>query len=187
VLNFHSNVFLNYKEPHMSFSELIHQRQSIRAYSAKPVEPDKISRILEAGRSAPSACNIQPLHFIVCVGAEKVQALKTVYEREWFLAAPAVLVVCCDYSKAWVRSADQKNHGDIDAAIAMDHMILAATELGLGTCWIAAFNPIEARRILELPDGIEPVVLTPLGYAAQTSVHRPRKPIDQIVHLHGRW
>jgi nitroreductase len=167
----------------MSFAELIAQRQSIRAYSPQAVEEESLRLVLEAGCRAPSACNVQPLVFIVCKDAERIKSLASVYSREWFLSAPIVIAVCCDYSLAWKRAYDGKNYGDVDAAIAMDHMILAATELGLGTCWIAAFDPAAARGAFNLPEHIAPVVLTTLGYPAQTPAPRPRKNFAEMV----RW
>ena len=102
-------------------------------------------------------------------------------ENEWTsTTAPVIVALCCDLSKSWQRK-DGKNFGDIDVAIAMDHITIAAAEAGLGTCWIGNFDIAEARRVLELPKHIEPVVFTPLGYPAIEPVPKKRKPLDEIV------
>jgi nitroreductase len=161
------------------FLELAKMRRSVRAYKKDAVEEEKLLQVLEAGRLAPTACNFQPFVFVVLRGGE-VARLKNAYGREWFLNAPAAIVVCCDREKSWKRG-DGKDYGDVDAAIAMDHMILAAAELGLGTCWIGAFNAEQASAALGLGQHIDPVVMTPLGYPAETPAARQRKKLDEIV------
>lgn len=165
----------------MSFAELISKRRSVRSYRPDPVENEKIEKIIESALMAPTACNNQPFFIIVRKGTEEMSGLKPVYDREWFYTAPAAVMVCCDLSTAWVRSHDGKNYGEVDAAIVMDHLILSATELGLGTCWIAAFDPFEAKRVFGLPEHIVPVVMTPLGYPAQKPKPIPRKKIEEVV------
>lgn len=164
----------------MRFIDLAVLRRSVRNYKADAVEQTKLDLILDAGRVAPTACNIQPLKFILLVG-EEVWRLASVYGRDWFLNAPAVIVVCCDHDQAWKRR-DGKSYGDVDAAIAMDHMILQATELGLGTCWIGAFDEFELRKTVELPDHIEPVVMTPVGYPVELPDIRAKKTQDELVY-----
>jgi nitroreductase len=164
----------------MSFLSLVRKRRSVRAYKPDPVPEEMLEQVLEAGRLAPSACNFQPWRFIVLQGESEVRRLSKSYGREWFLCAPAVIVVCIDRTVSWKR-ADGREYGDVDAAIAMDHMILAATECGLGTCWIGAFRDDEARKALSLPDTIDPVVMTPLGYPAVEPEPKPRKDKGQIV------
>ncbi|MGC8780693.1 MAG: nitroreductase family protein, partial [Anaerolineae bacterium] len=104
---------------------------------------------------------------------------------EWFAAAPLVIGICAVPGEAWVRR-DGANYAFVDAAIAMDHMILAAADAGLGTCWVAAFDPAAAREILGLPEGVEPVAFTPLGYAADAPRPKERKPLAELVR-HERW
>jgi nitroreductase len=94
--------------------------------------------------------------------------------------APILICACGIPSQSWLRK-DGKNYCDIDVTIAMDHLILAATELGLGTCWVGAFNPEEARKVLQLPDDIEPIVFTPLGYPNDHSGDTTRKPVEELV------
>jgi len=164
----------------MSFLDLARSRFSVRKYQPRAVEQDTIMKVLEAARLAPSACNFQPWHFIVIRNNLTKQKLKRAYDRQWFLEAPVIIAVCVDRKKSWKRS-DKKEYGEVDAAIAMDHLILAATEMGLGTCWIGAFNDKEARTALNLPDNIDPVVLTPLGYPDEPSHEKKRAAINDIV------
>ncbi|MDG5814132.1 nitroreductase family protein [Chitinispirillales bacterium ANBcel5] len=163
------------------FYELIKKRYSVRGYLNKQVEEEKLVKVLDAGRNAPSACNIQPWSFIVIRDEQVRNQLGKVYSKEWILSAPLVIAVCCDRNKSWKRS-DGKDYGDVDAAIAMDHITLAAAELGLGTCWVGAFDPGEASKLFQLPDHIEPVLLTPLGYPAVPSSQKSRKALEEVVH-----
>ena len=164
----------------MEFSELIAKRYSVRAYKPDPVEDDKLRQVLEAARLAPTAANRQSFQLIVIRTAGKQAELKRLYQREWFLQAPLIICVCALPSQAWARR-DGKNYADVDATIAMDHLILAATNLGLGTCWVAAFDPQAAREILQLPEGVEPIAFTPLGYPADRLGQKERKPLSELV------
>ncbi len=164
----------------MDYYKVIKKRRSMRAYENRDVEEDKLKRILEAARIAPSAANAQPWRFIVIRKIEVKQKLKAAYARPWFWAAPVVICACGIKSQAWRRS-DGKNYLDVDVAIAMDHLILAATAEGLGTCWIGAFDPTEVKRILHLPAEIEPIALTPLGYPAASPEPKPRKPWEEVI------
>ena len=165
----------------MDFQELIKARRSVRSFSSLPVEDDKILKILEAARLSPSAANKQPRHFIVLKTTLKKTAIGRSYPREWFYSAPVVIVACGDRSGAWIR-ADGKNYSDVDVAIAFDHLTLAAAELGLGTCWIGACDAKIIKEVLQLPDNIEPVAMTPVGYPADTPMPKSRKNLDEIVH-----
>jgi nitroreductase len=164
----------------MDFSDLSQQRYSARAYKPDPVEDEKLQRVLEAARLAPTAANRQPFQLIVIQTAGRQAELKRVYHREWFSQAPLVIGVCALPVAAWVRR-DGKNYADVDSTIAMDHLILAATDLGLGTCWVAAFDPVAAREVLQLPDGVEPIAFTPLGYPADQPKRKERKPLAELV------
>ncbi|NLW60572.1 MAG: nitroreductase, partial [Firmicutes bacterium] len=118
----------------MSFLELTKKRYSVRKYKDQPVEREKLLQVLEAARNAPSACNFQPWHFIVLTDETIKSKVAETYPRDWFKKAPVVIVACGDHSVSWKR-ADGKDHCDVDLAIAVEHMALAAAELGLGTCW----------------------------------------------------
>jgi nitroreductase len=165
----------------MDFIDLVKKRYSVRDYLETPVSDALIERVLEAGRLAPSACNNQPWVFIVIRGAEAKQRLQTVYARPWLQSAPVVIAVCCDRRRTWRRS-DGRDFGDMDMAIAMDHMTLAAADAGLGTCWIGNFNAVEAKKALKLPQDIEPAVFTPLGFPGPKAVNtKTRKGLSDIV------
>jgi nitroreductase len=164
----------------MNFSELIKNRYSVRAYKPDPVEQEKLEQVLEAARLAPTAANRQPFQLIVIPTAEHEAGLRRIYGREWFVHAPLVICACAIPARGWVRM-DGKPYTDVDVTIAMDHLILAATELGLGTCWIAAFDPAAAREVLNLPQGIEPIAFTPLGYPADQPRPKERKALSDLV------
>jgi len=165
----------------MNFLELAAKRHSVRSFLDKPVENELLLKVLEAARLAPSACNNQPLVLIVLQDARSRQKLASAYNRAWFLNAPVIIAVCCDHSQSWNRN-DGKDFGDIDIAIALDHLTLAAADLDLGTCWIGAFRQHDAHVALQLPKHIEPVAFTPLGYPAPSPVNKSRKSLDEIVH-----
>ncbi len=169
----------------MEFSELIEKRYSVRAYKPDPVEDEVLNQVLEAARLAPTAANQQPFQLIVIHTARREAELKRIYPRDWFTQAPLVICACGIPTKGWTRR-DGKNYTDVDVAIVMDHLILAATSLGLGTCWIAAFDPTAAREALGLPDGVEPIVFTPLGYPADQSRPKKRKALSELVR-YERW
>lgn len=166
----------------MEFSELIHARYSVRAYRPDPVDDSLLEQVLEAARSAPTACNRQPFQFVVVHTEGRKEELSRIYHRPWFVQAPLIIAACGIPSQNWVRR-DGKNYNDVDVAIAMDHLILGAANAGLGTCWVAAFDPVAAREVLLLPPEVEPVAFTPLGYPADTRGPKQRKPLSELV----RW
>jgi len=172
----------------MSFLELATKRYSTRSFKNIPVEEEKLKEILEAARVAPSAVNFQPLHFIVLRDEEIRKKVAATYKREWIFEAPVIIVICGDHSKSWRRS-DGKDHCDIDAAIAVDHMTLAAADFSLGTCWVCNFNSMQCHKILKLPPHIETMALLPLGYPAdEADLNRhatKRKKMEEIVHWDG--
>jgi len=169
----------------MSFVDLASRRYSVRRYTARQIEDEKLKRVLEAGRIAPSACNNQPWEFYVIRQQENINKIAGVYTGSWIKEAPVIIVLCGNHNKSWKRS-DGKDHCDIDVAIAADHMTLAATDLGLGTCWICAFDKDLCSRILNLPENLEPIVMLPLGYPADkgdSGRHKAdRKPLNEIVN-----
>ncbi len=169
----------------MRMMDLIEKRFSVRAYKPDPVEDEKLQYVLGAARLAPTAANRQPFWLIVVHTAGKEAELRQVYDRTWFVQPPLVICACGIPAQAWVRR-DGKNYCDVDVAIAMDHLVLAATEQGLGTCWVAAFDAAAARRVLSLPDGVEPVAFTPLGYPDDAGRPRKRKTLAEIVK-YERW
>ena len=170
----------------MDFSELVGKRYSVRAYRPDPVEDEKLEQVLEAGRLAPTAANRQPFQFIVIHTEGRKEELLRVYGREWFVQAPVIICACGIPAQGWTRRDDGKNYTDVDVAIVMDHLILAAADAGLGTCWIAAFDPQAAREVLGLPDDIVPVAFTPLGYAADQLKPKKRKQLSELIR-YERW
>ncbi len=168
----------------MDFRDLIRRRYSVRAYRPDPVPGETLSRILEAGRLAPTAANRQPFRIVVFRNRGRQDALRRVYARDWFVQAPVVLCLLGVPSEAWVRK-DGRSHLDIDAAIVMDHLILAATEEGLGTCWIANFSVEAACAVFEARPGEVPLLLTTLGYAADQPGAKERKRTEDLVRYLG--
>ncbi|HEY67152.1 MAG: nitroreductase [Chloroflexi bacterium] len=169
----------------MEFSELIEARYSARAYKPDPVEDEKLQQVLEAARLAPTAANRQPFQIIVIHTVGREAELKRIYNKDWFVQAPLVICACGIPARGW-RRRDGKSYCDVDVAIAMDHLILAAANLGLGTCWIAAFDPVAAREVLGLPDDVEPIAFTPLGYPADRPGPKKRKALSELVR-YERW
>lgn len=165
----------------MNFFELIQTRYSVRAYKPDPVEDDKLAQLLESARLAPTAANRQPFQLIVIHTAGREAQLRHVYHRSWFGQAPLLVCACALPAQAWYRRTDGKNYSYVDVAIVMDHLTLAATELGLGTCWVAAFDVEAAREMLQLPAEVEPVAFTPIGYAADQPELKTRKPLSELV------
>jgi nitroreductase len=171
----------------VSFVDLVRARRSVRAYRPDPVPEALLAQVLEAGRLAPTAGNRQPIRILVVHTAGREDELRRLYPRDWFVAAPVILGVCTIPGEAWLRQRfDGRSYADVDAAIVMDHLVLAATDLGLGTCWVAAFDPTVAREVLAIPDDVEPLLFTPLGFPAEEPQAKERKPIAELVHLE-RW
>jgi len=170
----------------MEFRELIEKRYSVRAYKPDPVEDEKLQRVLEAARLAPTAANRQPFQLIVIHTADREEELKRIYGRDWFVQPPVVICACGVRAQGWTRRPDGKNYTDVDVAIVMDHLILAAADQGLGTCWIGAFDPDAAREVLGLPDDVEPIAFTPLGYPADEPGAKKRKALSDLVR-HENW
>jgi len=164
----------------MGFLELAKQRYSVRAYKSDAVEDDKLQKVLEAARLAPTACNLQPFQLIVIHTKRRERELQKIYSASWFVQAPIVICACGKPSESWVRK-DGENYCDVDVTIVMDHVILAAADLGLGTCWIGAFNAEAAREILGLPDDVKPLAFTPLGYPDTQAGPKSRKSLDKLI------
>ncbi len=169
----------------MDVFEAIESRRSVRGYRPDPIDEGILARVLEAARRAPTAANRQPFRIVVVSTRGREADLARIYGRPWFVQAPLVLAVVAVPGEAWRRS-DDKPYDEVDATIAMDHLVLAATALGLGTCWVAAFDPAAAREVLGLPDDVEPIAFTPLGYPAKASPSPERRPLGELVK-YERW
>ncbi len=169
------------------FYELYDRRKSVREFSERPVENDKLARLLSTLNRAQSAANRQPWHFVVC-GKEGREELDKAITKECFRKAPVIIAALADPASAWVRKADNVNYAWVDVTIAVTEMIGAATAEGLGTCWIASLDPVLIRRALGIPEHIEVVGLIAVGYPAEGLVReeKNRKSLGEIVH-YGKW
>ena len=166
----------------MNFLELVKSRYSVRSFQERNVEPEKLAYLLECARLAPSACNRQPWRLIVVREKALREAVCDAAARfVWMREAPLLVVVCVDESEAWVRGADSRNHADVDAAIVTEHLVLAAAEQGLGSCWVCAFDPTKCRAALSIEEPLRPVAILPIGYPADEHQTRPRKTTNEIV------
>jgi len=169
----------------MTVLEAIRKRRSVREYDARPVPEDAMARMREALQMAPSACNNQPWSFVIVTGEKIRAALVSASRGQAFVGEAPVVIVGIGYpEKAYHRMGGSGNSIDIDLAIAIDHLTLAAVEEGLGTCWIGAFDEAAVKEILHVPAGAKVVALTPLGYPKHPSViesGKPsRKPADEV-------
>ena len=166
----------------MNFKELARKRYSVRSYQSTPVEEEKLIQIIEAALLAPSAVNFQPWKFVVVTEPSMLAHLYSCYHRDWFGSAPACIVAIGDHNKGWHRPTDGKDYTDIDVAIAIDHLMLAATEIGLGTCWICHFNSEKCAELFHLASNLEPIAMIPVGYpTSDLFPEKKRKTIDQAV------
>ena len=160
----------------MNMLELSRQRFSARKFTDQKVSPSDLDYLLECARLAPSAVNRQPWRFVVVESEEAKARLRQVYNGEWFATAPLYIVCYAHTGRCWTRAADQKAHGDIDVAIAAEHICLAATERGLGSCWVCNYDPDLMRSLFPLPDH-EAVVILPVGHIAPDC---PQKAKDRL-------
>lgn len=145
------------------FLTLSTQRFSARKFSSESISNEDLNHILEAVRMAPSACNRQPWKFIVVTSEENRKKVQECYDREWFKTAPIYIICMKNTADNWVRPFDNKPHGDIDVAIATEHLCLAAAERNIGTCWVCNYNPTKMAQYFPRP-GFEAVAIIPLGH-----------------------
>ena len=166
----------------MNFLELAKKRCSVRDYSPRTVEQEKLDYILECARMAPSAVNYQPWRFIVVQHDDCRKIVEQSYSREWLAKAPLYIVAYAKTSEAWIRKYDGKNHADIDVAIAVEHICLAAAEQGLGSCWVCNFDVELLRKGLHLASDEYPIAVIPIGYGNDTPAKpKQRKAKNEIV------
>lgn len=166
----------------MTFKELCEARYSCRNYKSLPIEAEKLEYIKECVRLAPSAVNRQPWKFIFVdeTQPELLANVKASYHRDWIDTVPAIVICCENREACWTRRYDNKNHADIDIAIATEHLCLAATEQGLGNCWVCNFDINQLRSLVQFPEGYEPAVLVPLGYPADDIAPKVRKDMSEV-------
>lgn len=151
----------------MDFNTVIQNRYSCRAFSARAVEQEKVDRILEAGRIAPTAVNKQPIHVWAVSNPDTLEAIKGVTRSNY--GAPLLLVVGCRPADAWVRRYDGKNGAEVDASIVATYLMLAAENEGLATLWVGSFDPASLKDILPGKDGYELVAMINVGYPSEGS------------------
>ena len=164
----------------MNSIDAIKTRKSVRAYLDKPVEDEKLNAILEAGRLAPSASNRQEWRFVIVREFETRKKLAVIAGGQTFIGEAPVLIVACAETDGHVMRCGQLSY-PIDVAIALDHMSLAAVELGLGSCWIGLFDEIKVKEILHIPNEVRVVELMPLGYPADPSVIAKKRDQRQLL------
>ena len=166
----------------MNFLELVTNRYSCRNYKNVVPEQEKLNYVRECARLAPSAVNKQPWTFrIVTNEADRAKVCQC-YRRDWIVSAPTIIVASIKHDEEWVRKIDGKHHGDIDIAIAVEHICLAATEQGLATCWVCNFDVERCKKAFGMGENEEPVVLIPLGYPADEPKAKMRKPMEEILY-----
>ena len=156
-------------------------RTSVRAYTSEPVPDEMVETLLRAAMAAPSAMNRQPWEFIIIDTPELCQGVIKSYDREWVKTAPTFIIACGNHDEAWHRASDGKDHTDVDLSIAIEHICLAATDAGLGTCWICNFDRETLIKALNIPESFEPIAIIPIGYPMDSAPAKNRKEIDQII------
>ena len=171
----------------MDFYDLIKNRERVRDYNPnRTIDLVVLNRILNAGRLAPSASNRQPWTFLLVSSPEKLEEIRPCYEQPWFQNAPHILIIIGDKSKSWVRSYDGYNSIETDLAIVMDHIILAAENENVGTCWIEAYDPKMLSDALSLKENEVVYSITPLGYqndGYKKLANKQRKPLEDILKI----
>lgn len=165
------------------FMELAAARYSVRKFSEKPVEQEKIDLIVRAGHLAPTGCNNQPQRVFVVRSAEAMEKFRRCTRCHF--GAPMALMICYDKTECWVRKYDGADCGWVDASIVATHMMLEAFELGIGSTWVMYFDPEAVRREFALEENIVPVALMPMGYSAEdaepAALHAQFRPMEETV------
>ncbi len=166
----------------MEFYDVLKNRRSIRSYKSDPVPEEALSKIAEAVNLAPTACNRQPFRLLLVRNAELRAEIASVYPQKWLKEAPVIALMLSDSSQAWKRL-EGDTIADVDAAIAMEHFVLAAAAEGLGSCWICAFQRDAMDRVLKLSAPWRVFAMSPLGYAAEQGRVRVRKNADEVFKV----
>ncbi len=169
----------------MTVWEAIQKRFSVRQYQERSVESEKLDRVLEAARLAPSAGNRQEWRFVVVTDADMRRKMVPAANGQKFVGEAAVVIVACAVGTDHVMSCGQLSY-PIDVAIALEHIALQATEEGLGTCWIGAFDEEKVKELLSIPESVRVVELMTLGYPATVAGLKSRLERDEIV-MYGQW
>ncbi len=169
----------------MNVFEAIKSRRSVRAFTREDVSEEEVEKLIDAARRAPSAGNIQPWEFIVVRKPEIKRRLSVAALDQTFIEeAPVVIVVCADQIRSGRGYGARGIHLYClqDTAAATQNMLLAACALGLATCWVGAFREEEAKRTLNLPEGVRPIAIIPVGHPSKKPVGRSRRSLSEIIH-----
>jgi len=168
----------------MDVFEAIGRRYSCRAYMDIPIEPEKLDKVLEAARLAPSARNLQDWRFVVVTETERKRQLAAAANNQSFVGTASAIIAGCSISDHVMRCG--QGIAAIDVSIAMEHIALQATALGLATCWIGSFYPEKVRSVLGIDDDVAIIELMTIGYGADEKSATKRGPIDNIV-CYEKW
>ena len=167
----------------MEFEKLIAERYSVRSFKPEHLTDEHISKILDAGHKAPTGCNFQPQRILVINTDESIEKLKKCTKCHF--DAPCAMLVCYNEEESWKRPYDGELSAPVDAAIVTTHMMLAAHNIGVGSCWVMHFNPAVIREEYNIPDNVKPVALLVMGYPADTAkpfeFHNKFRPLDETV------
>lgn len=164
----------------MEVFEALKERRSVRAYSSTPIEDYKILKVLEAARISPSAKNRQEWKFIIVKNDKVKQRLLPAVKGRRFVVEAPVIIAACATEPSFIMPCGQHAY-TVDLSIAMSYMILEAQELGLGTCWLGGFFEDQVKEVLEIPENVRVVAITPLGYPAEKPKEKPRRSLKEIV------
>jgi nitroreductase len=168
----------------MSVMKIIKERRSVRAYRPDPVPEEIVQRVLDAARLSPSGKNLQPWKFILVKQESlKHRLVKASVGQSFIAEAPIVVVACAFPDNCYSRMGNYMKSWPVDVAISVEHLMLQAKEEGLGTCWIGAFEEKEVKSILNIPEGVRVLALTPLGYPNEDPAPRGRKSLEEIVSI----
>lgn len=167
----------------MEFEKLIAERYSVRQFQPEHLPQEVVDKILDAGHKAPTGCNYQPQRILVLNTDESIAKLKNCTKCHFH--APTAMLVCHNKDESWVRKYDGALSSPVDAAIVATHMMLAAHNYGVGSCWVMHFDPSAMRETYRIPDNVEPVALLVMGYPAEDAkpldLHHQSRPIDEVV------
>ncbi len=167
----------------MEYEKLIAERYSVREFKNEHLPDECIAKILDAAHKAPTGCNYQPQRILVLNTDESIEKLKKCTKCHF--DAPAAMLVCYNEDESWKRRYDNALSAPVDAAIVATHMILAAHNIGVGSCWVMHFDPMAMKQAFRIPDNIKPLALLVMGYPAYTATphefHSKFRPMEEIV------
>lgn len=167
----------------MEFEKLIKERYSVRKFKEEHLPENTLDKILEAGHLAPTGCNYQPQRILVLNTDESMKKLKECTRCHF--DAPTAMLICCNIDESWTRPYDSAKSAPVDAAIVTTHLMLAAKNEGIGSCWVMHFNPEAMKNSFNIPENYIPVALLVMGYPAEDAkplpLHETYRPIEDVV------